>query len=117
MAKSKLLNSFIAITLLSGAAMSAFAVDQAAAAGVAADSAMAAQVSTGDDTITSSAKAALSADAQSAALPINVTTKKGVVMLSGEVPSADAGDRVIQIIAAITGVKEVKNDMRVKSAG
>lgn len=116
MAKSKLLNSFIAITLLSGAAMSAFAVDQAAAAGVAADTAMAAKLSS-DDAITNSARAALNADAQSATLPINLTTKKGVVMLSGEVPSADVGDRVIQIIASINGVKEVRNDMRVKSAG
>ncbi|HEV7816753.1 MAG TPA: BON domain-containing protein [Janthinobacterium sp.] len=117
MQKSKLMNALVAIFLMSGMAMSAFAVNQAAAAGAAADSAMAANTASSDDAITSSAKAALSADAQSATLPINITTKKGVVMLSGEVPSPEAGDRVIQIVASVDGVKEVKNDMRVKTAG
>lgn len=112
MQKSKLLNSLVAIVLLSGASISAsYAADAAVAPLLAANAAVT------DEAITASAKAALSADAQLAGLPISVSAKKGVVILSGEVPSAEAGDRVVQMVASVAGVKEVKNDLKVKAAG
>jgi len=118
MQTSKLMNSLVALVLLSGASI---ATSQAADLGEKSKPAVsaigAANAAVSDDVITSSAKAALSTDAQSAALPISVTTKKGVVILSGDVPSAAAGDRVVQIIASVSGVKEVKNDLKVKSPG
>ena len=52
-----------------------------------------------------------------AALPVKVATQQGVVVLSGDVPSAEAGDRVVQIVASVSGVKEIKNELKVKAAG
>ena len=68
MQKSKLLNSLVAIVLLSGASISAsYAADaeKAVAAPL-----LAANAGVTDEAITASAKAALSADAQLAGLPI-----------------------------------------------
>lgn len=109
MQKSKLNQALFAFALLGGAAAGA-----AHAADAAAPAAAAVQA---DETITQSAKAAIGADAQSAALPVNVSVRKGVVILSGEVPSAEAGDRLVQIVASVSGVREVKNELKVKSAG
>ncbi|MES2741643.1 MAG: BON domain-containing protein [Pseudomonadota bacterium] len=116
MQKSKLITSVAAAVLLSGLSMGVAYADDAAKAKPA-GATVASNAVVSDETITTSAKAALSGDAQVAALPINVTTKKGVVLLSGEVPSAEAGDRVVQLIATVDGVKEVKNDLKVKAAG
>lgn len=121
MQKSKLMNSLIAIALLSGAAMSASqaatSADKAAPVQSTQLAANANAAATDDATITASAKAAIGADPQVGALPISVSVKKGVVMLQGDVPSAEAGDRVVQLIASVAGVKEVKNDLKVKAAG
>ncbi|MDC8757880.1 BON domain-containing protein [Janthinobacterium fluminis] len=118
MQKSKLLNSLVAIALLSGASMSAsYAAEAATPAAPAQSTQLAANAAVTDEAITSSAKAALGADPQLAALPVSVSVKKGVVLLSGEVPSAEAGDRVVQLVASVAGVKEVKNDLKVKAAG
>lgn len=117
MQKSKLINSLVAIVLLSGASITASQAASADKAAPVQSTLLAANAAVSDDAITSSAKAALSSDAQIATLPINVSTKKGVVILSGEVPSAEAGDRVVQLIASVAGVKEVKNDLKVKAAG
>lgn len=112
---SKLTAALVAVVLMSGISMSAsFAANQAPAAHPVQ---LAAADAVTDDTITASAKAALSADAQSAALPVAVQTKAGVILLSGNVPSAEAGDRVVQIVASVAGVKEVRNDLRVKAEG
>jgi hyperosmotically inducible protein len=48
---------------------------------------------------------------------VNVATQQGVVVLSGDVPSAEAGDRIVQIVASVSGVKEIKNELKVKAAG
>ncbi|WP_317203288.1 BON domain-containing protein [Janthinobacterium sp.] len=119
MQKSKLMNSLIAIALLSGAAMSASQAATSAdkAAPVQSTQLAANAAATDDATITASAKAAIGSDPQVGALPISVSVKKGVVMLQGDVPSAEAGDRVVQLIASVAGVKEVKNDLKVKAAG
>ncbi|MET3130259.1 hyperosmotically inducible protein [Oxalobacteraceae bacterium GrIS 1.11] len=117
MQKSKLLNSLVAIVLLSGAAVTASQAAESADSAKPAAGQVAANAGVSDEAITTSAKAALSADSLSATLPINVTTKKGVVILSGDIPSAEAGDRVVQLIASVAGVKEVKNELKVKAAG
>ena len=116
MQKSKLMNSITAIALLAGTMTVSFAAgaqDKPAAA--AAPNATAA-VAVTDDVITATAKTALSADSQIAGLPINLTTRKGVVVVSGDVPSVAAGERVLQIVASVSGVKDVKNTLKVKAA-
>lgn len=118
MQKSKLMNSIAAIALLAGTMTVSYAAgaqDKPAAAVAAAPNAAGA-VAVTDDTITATAKTALSADSQVAGLPISVTTRKGVVMVSGDVPSAAAGERVLQIVASVSGVKDVKNTLKVKAS-
>jgi hyperosmotically inducible protein len=117
MQKSKLMTNFVAIVLLSGASITASYAAEAEQAAPAKASLLAANAAVTDEAITASAKAALSADAQLAGLPISVSAKKGVVMLQGDVPSAEAGDRIVQLVASVAGVKEVKNDLKVKAAG
>jgi hyperosmotically inducible protein len=118
MKNTKLVNSLVFAVVASGVALSAYAAGQVDAAKPVPLAAESTAISTpADDEITAAAKAALTADAQSAALPVSISTKQGVVMLSGNVPSAEAGDRVLQIVAAVSGVKEVRNEMRVKTGG
>lgn len=116
MQKSKLMNSIAAIALLAGTMTVSFAAGAQDKPAVAAAPIATAAVAVTDDSITASAKTALSADAQIAGLPINVTTRKGVVMVSGDVPNAAAGERVLQIIASVSGVKDVKNTLKVKAS-
>lgn len=120
MQKSKLMHSAAAIALLAGTMTMSFTAGAAgqqtpAAPAAAAGAAPTAAVSD-DAAITATAKAAISADAQLAGLPINVATKQGVVVVSGVVPSAAAGDRVLQLVASVSGVKDVKNTLKVKSS-
>lgn len=122
MQTSKLFNTLVAAIVLSGASITAsHAADSAPKAQAPAKTVVAANANAAaavpDETITSSAKAALSADAQAATLPVKVATQQGVVVLSGDVPSAEAGDRVVQIVASVSGVKEIKNELKVKAAG
>lgn len=116
----KLMNTVATLALLAATATAsaAFAAGAQTQDGAPAQAspAAAAVATVTDDSITASAKTALSADAQVAALPVNVTTRKGVVVVSGDVPSAAAGDRVLQIVAAVSGVKDVKNGLKVKAA-
>ena len=118
MQKSKLMNSIAAIALLAGTMTVSFAAGAAAQdkPTVAAAANATGTVAVSDEVITATAKTALGTDAQIAGLPINVTTRKGVVMVSGEVPSAAAGERVLQILAAVSGVKDVKNTLKVKAS-
>lgn len=118
MQKSKLMNSIAAIALLAGTMTVSYAAgaQDKPAAPVAATANAAGAVAVSDDTITTTAKTALSADSQVAGLPITVTTRKGVVMVSGDVPSAAAGERVLQIVASVSGVKDVKNTLKVKAS-
>lgn len=118
MQKSKLMNSIAAIALLAGTMTVSFAAgaQDKPAAPAAPNATAGAPAAVTDDVITASAKTALSADAQIAGLPISVTTRKGVVMVTGEVPSAAAGERVLQIVASVGGVKDVKNTLKVKGS-
>ena len=42
-----------------------------------------------------------------------MTTTDGVVVLSGAVPSTEAGTKAIQVASAVPGVKEVKSELTV----
>jgi osmotically-inducible protein OsmY len=67
-----------------------------------------------DATITSKVKAALAADPNTSALDINVETYKGVVQLSGFADSEAEKRQASRVASGISGVKSVKNDVRVK---
>lgn len=68
-----------------------------------------------DDTvITTKVKTALLNDPALSAADINVETYKGVVQLSGFVNSSAAANRAVEVTRKISGVKSVKNDMRLK---
>jgi hyperosmotically inducible protein len=71
-----------------------------------------------DDTlITSKVKAAFVEDKQVSAMNINVETFKGTVQLSGFANNATEMNRAAEIARGIKGVKAVKNDIRLKTAG
>lgn len=76
------------------------------------------QESTGqymDDTgITAKVKAAIFNEATLKSAEINVETFKGVVQLSGFVGTQSDIDKAVSVTRAITGVRSVKNDMRLK---
>lgn len=76
------------------------------------------QESTGqyvDDTaITAKVKTAIFNDASLKSAEINVETFKGVVQLSGFVNSAADIQRAAQLVQGISGVRSVRNDMRLK---
>ncbi len=68
-----------------------------------------------DDTvITTKVKAALIDDPLTKATEINVETFKGIVQLSGFVSSQAAANRAVELASGVSGVKSVKNDMRLK---
>ncbi len=67
-----------------------------------------------DSVITTKVKAAIFDDATTKVLEINVETFKGVVQLSGFVSSQAAINKAIEVTRAVSGVKSVKNDMRIK---
>ena len=67
-----------------------------------------------DSVITLKVKAAIFNDSTLKVNEINVETFKGVVQLSGFVRSQADIDKAVQVARGITGVKSVKNDMRIK---
>lgn len=86
--------------------------------GMAGCASTATQESTGqymDDTaITAKVKTAIFNDASLKSAEINVETFKGVVQLSGFVNSAADIQRAVALVQSISGVRSVKNDMRMK---
>lgn len=76
------------------------------------------QESTGEYTddvmITGKVKAAILGESTLKSAEINVETFKGVVQLSGFVSSQTAINKAVEITRAVSGVKSVKNDMRIK---
>lgn len=68
-----------------------------------------------DDTvITTKVKSAILGEPTLKSLEINVETFKGVVQLSGFVSSTTAENKAIEVARSVSGVKSVKDDMRVK---
>lgn len=68
-----------------------------------------------DSTINASVKAALVGNPKTDAGDINVETYKGVVQLSGFVDSQHARDEASRAASAVSGVKEVRNDIAIGS--
>ena len=69
-----------------------------------------------DSVITGKVKAALVADETTKAHQISVETFHGVVQLSGFVDSSAARSRASQLAQQVDGVKDVKNDLELRSA-
>ena len=67
-----------------------------------------------DAAITTKVKAALINDATVKAADVNVNTFRNEVQLTGFVSSSAQANRAVEIARGISGVKSVKNDMRVK---
>jgi hyperosmotically inducible protein len=66
-----------------------------------------------DSVLTAKVKTALIDDPVTKAGDINVETYRGVVELGGFVESAAQKDRATVVARSVTGVKEVRNDLRV----
>ncbi|WP_153111048.1 BON domain-containing protein [Propionivibrio limicola] len=67
-----------------------------------------------DSVITSKVKAAIFNEPNLKSAEINVETFKGVVQLSGFVISQAAANKAVEVARSVSGVKSVKNDMRIK---
>jgi hyperosmotically inducible protein len=65
--------------------------------------------------LTSKVKLALIDDPVTKAGQINVETFRGVVQLGGFVDTAQAKEQATKVARSVTGVKEVRNDLRVSS--
>jgi len=70
-----------------------------------------------DAALTAKVKSAIATDVGArAASSINVETYKGVVQLSGFVDSRDMANRALDAAKKVSGVKTLKNELRVKSS-
>ncbi|MBY0242036.1 MAG: BON domain-containing protein [Burkholderiaceae bacterium] len=67
-----------------------------------------------DTVITTKVKADLAADPGVKGMDVHVETVKGVVMLSGFVPSRVEADKAVQLARGVKGVTEVKSSIQVK---
>lgn len=67
-----------------------------------------------DTVITTKVKADLAADPAVKAMDVHVETVKGVVMLSGFVPSKAEADKAVQLARGVKGVTDVKSSIQVK---
>ncbi len=70
-----------------------------------------AAVQTDDAALTSQAKAAIAQDKDLSALNIGVTVVDGVATLSGAASSPAASKKAADLVSAVPGVKEVKNEL------
>ena len=70
-----------------------------------------------DSVITAKVKSALIADPVTKAHQINVETNQGTVQLSGFVDSAEARSQATSVARTVDGVKNVKNDLELRSTG
>ncbi len=67
-----------------------------------------------DAMITTMVKAALVEDEQVQSLKISVSTEQGIVKMSGVVPTAEVGQRALQLAAGVQGVQDIKSELKVK---
>ena len=68
-----------------------------------------------DDTvITGKVKAAILREPTLKSAEVNVETFKGIVQLSGFISSQANADTAVTVAKSVSGVKSVKNDMRIK---
>ncbi len=69
-----------------------------------------------DATVTAKVKTAIASDVGvKAAANVNVDTYRGVVQLSGFADSEDQASKAVSAAKKVTGVRSVKNDIRVKT--
>jgi hyperosmotically inducible periplasmic protein len=68
-----------------------------------------------DSLLTAKVKAALIEDPVTKARDINVETYRGVVQLGGFVDNAEQKSKATEIARSVTGVQEVRNDLRVSA--
>ena len=68
-----------------------------------------------DSTLTSKVKIALIDDPVTKAGQINVETYRGVVQLGGFVDNAQQKEQATKVARSVTGVKEVRNDLRIST--
>ncbi|WP_338766208.1 BON domain-containing protein [Massilia sp. METH4] len=73
-----------------------------------------AQAAMSDTMITAKVKADMAADKTVKATDVHVETQKGVVMLSGFVPSKAEADRAVELAKGVQGVTDVKSSIQVK---
>lgn len=115
MQNQKNLAAYVAALLLSVTASSAFSADTSAVAQVAVPAITDKEALALDDTlITAKVKSVLVSDADASVLNIHVTTKQGVVILSGVIPSTNAGDYLVKLVAGVEGVKSVQSKLQIK---
>lgn len=69
-----------------------------------------------DATITTKVKAELLGAKNVKSEHIHVKTRKGVVSLTGTVPSAEDRDNAKQVVEGVSGVSSVKNHLKVSAA-
>src|SRR3954469_13034388 len=69
-----------------------------------------------DSVLTAKVKTALVEDPVTKAREINVETYRGVVQLGGFADSAEQKSRATEVARSVTGVKDVRNDLRVGDA-
>lgn len=67
-----------------------------------------------DSVITTKVKADLIKEPDLKSMEVHVDTVKGVVMLSGFVPSQAEADKAVQLARSVEGVKEVQSSLKVK---
>lgn len=67
-----------------------------------------------DSVITTKVKAAFLAEEKLKVLQINVETFRGTVQLSGFVESRAMADRAVRVARNVSGVRAVRDDMRVR---
>ena len=71
---------------------------------------------TSDAALTAKVKSAIATEAGArTAAAINIETYRGVVQLTGFVDSQDQASRAVTAAQKVSGVKSVKNDLRLKS--
>lgn len=94
------------------------ASDTSATAGASAPSATSESVGQhiSDGTVTTKVKAALVTAKDVKSTHIHVKTRRGIVWLTGSVPTGDEKTRAEQVAAGVSGVHEVKNRLKVMGA-
>ncbi|MGQ3055075.1 MAG: BON domain-containing protein [Roseateles sp.] len=102
----------LSAALMAGAAGAAIAADPAPATAPAEQVAQA--QTAGDAALTSQVQAALQQDKDLSALPLTVSsTSAGVIVVKGAAPSAELAQKAVQLVQAVPGVKEVRNEIKV----
>lgn len=67
-----------------------------------------------DTMITTKVKAEMAADPVVKAMDVHVETQRGIVMLSGFVPTRAEADKAVEVARKVEGVQEVKSSIQIK---